>query len=456
MDMDLPHVPPEWPKAQALFRMQMIWPLVDPLSNAEERRDWRQKVTGRLHTLPDGTERTISERTLRRWVSQYRAAGLDGLLRAPVRKGTLLRKLTPEVIERATELKEEDPRRSIPHIMRLIETERGESLGVTPDAIWRHLRKVGLGGRSLTPVQALRRFEADAANDLWQSDVMHGPYLPDPLDPDSKRKTYLIGFIDDHSRFVTHAEWYFAEDLYALELCFQKALLRRGKPKRVYVDRGQTFQSQVFRTACAELGIRHISATAYHPAAKGKIERFWKTVQAEFVIELEHAKVDTLAELNERFWAWLDEVYHNRVHSSTGMTPLARFVAQEPELIKDPSLIADAFLWRAMRVVDKTGCLSFQGNSYQTQGGLEGKKVQIRYHPLHLEALQVWVGDRRFENAIPLDLRNQTMKRVNPRHQTPSEKPPTAYLETLVGNHKERKRQILSPLQLSQDKERSE
>lgn len=450
MDTELMPIPSSWPKAEALFRAQMVAPLVDPLSSPEERRDWRKWVLSRSHTLPNGKVRKVSERTLRGWARQYRLAGLDGLERSPSPQKGSLRKLTPELIERAKTLKQEDPRRSIPHIIRMIETERGEVLDVTPDAFWRHLKKVGLSGRKPAPTQGLRRFEAEAANDLWQSDVKHGPYLPDPLRPDSMRKTYLIGFLDDYSRLVTHAEWYFAEDVYALELCFQKALLRKGKPKRLYVDRGLIYQSHVFRTACAELGIRHISATAYHPEGKGKIEKFWRNVDDEFLLELEKSKVATLDELNERFWAWLEEVYHRRVHSSTEATPIARFATCDPKPLDNPERLAELFLWREKRKVDKTGCIQFEGNTYQAEEGLEGRKVEVRFHPLHLERLQVWAGDQRFADARPIDLHNSTMKSVNARHITPEQAPPSIYLETLVRQHNERKQRVISPLRLSE------
>lgn len=453
LDTELMHVPPEWPRAEALFRAQMIAPLIDPLSSSEERTAWRRWVVSRSHTLPNGEERKVGERTLRRWVEQYRKAGFNGLERSKSLQEGVLRKLTPELIARAKELKQADPRRSVPHIIRMIETERGEVLDITASSLWRHLSKAGLGGRSKAAPGGLRRWEAAAANDLWQSDVKHGPHLPDPLRPDTMRKTYLIAFIDDYSRLVTHAEWYFAEDVYALELCFQKALLRKGKPKRVYVDRGSIYQSHVMRTACADLGIRHISATAYHPEGKGKIERFWQNVDSEFLIELEKSPVTTLDELNRRFWAWLEEIYHQRAHSSTGMTPVARFAACAPKPLDAPERLAELFLWRVNRVVDKTGCIRFEGNLYQAEEGLEGRRVEVRFHPLYLDRLQVWTGDRRFADALPIDLTHHHMKTVNPRHKTPEQAPPSLFLETLVRQHEERKQRVVSPLRLSGDAE---
>lgn len=72
MDTELMPIPSSWPKAEALFRAQMVAPLVDPLSSPEERRDWRKWVLSRSHTLPNGKVRKVSERTLRGWARQYR------------------------------------------------------------------------------------------------------------------------------------------------------------------------------------------------------------------------------------------------------------------------------------------------------------------------------------------------------------------------------------------------
>lgn len=450
MDPELLPIPSEWPNAEALFRAQIVAPLLDPLSSPEERRQWRTWVTSRAHTLPQGSTRRISERTLRRWVAESRqTAGLPPARRPQSNRG-VLRKLSPEMLERAKALKSEDPRRSAAHVLRILETEQEEAIDITPGALWRHLAKAGLGGRSPIPSDGYERWEAKAPNAIWQSDVKHGPYLPDPLNPERMRKTYLIGFLDDYSRCVMHAEWYWAEDVYALELCFQKALLRKGKPHRVYVDRGLIYQSRVFRMACAHLDIHHISATSRRPQGKGKIERLWLTIDNDFLVALEHEPVDTLEELNRRFWAWLDEVYHQRVHRSIGMTPLARYVSRPVQRLEHPERLSDLFLWEAVRKVDKTSCVSFQGNVYQLEPGLELRKVTLRYHPLRLDVLQVWTGEKRWPDATPLDLKHDRVKSVNPRHQGAEAKAaPTHFLETLVRQNTERKRRIISPLQLS-------
>jgi putative transposase len=448
MHDELLGVPKDWPQAEAMFRVQFVLPLVDPLSTPEEKQQWRRRVTSRKHTFPDGSVRRIAERTLRSWVAAYRQGGWEALMRKN-QQSKPLTKLTPEIIERAKALKQDEPRRSVPHILRMIETEREEALDISANALWRHLAKAGLGAKGAAPPAGLHRWESKAPNQLWQSDVKHGPHLPDPLHPGKMRKTYLIAFLDDHSRCILHGEWFWAEDIYSLEIAFQKALLRKGKPCRVYVDRGMIYQSHVFRNACMQLGIRHISSTAYYPQGKGKVEKFWQCVDKEFLLELEHSPVQTIEEMNKRFWAWLEEIYHKRVHSETGQTPIARFAAADPAPLEQPERLAGLFLWSAKRTVDNTGCVSFEGNKYQVEPGLERRKVELRYHPLHLARLQVWTGDRRWADALPLDLYASHVNSVNPRHRTAEKAPPSLYLEALVKRHEENKRKVVSPLQFA-------
>ena len=449
--MDEPlHVPAGWPQAEALFRMQLVMPLLDPLTTAEERTAWRRHVVSRLHTLPNGRARRVSERTLRRWVQQAREAGMDGLVRKPREDLGQGRKVTRQILERAVALKTEEPRRSIPHILRLMAQERGHPLDISSDALWRHLKRLGLSRREKAPKKGLRRFEALRAGDLWQCDVKHGPHLPDPAHPGRMHRAYLITFLDDFSRYCSHSEWFAAEDIFALELAFQKALIRAGRPRRVYVDRALIYQSPVFTRACAKLEIRHILGSKEHPEGRGKLERFHRTVDDEFLLELSREPVSTLEAMNQRHWAWLSEVYHNRVHSETKQTPVHRFTQGDPLPEADPVLVRELFLWEDERTVDKTGCVRFAGRRYQCVPGLEHRRVKVRYHPHRLEALQIWIDRKRYPDATPAALHTE---RERPGDSVSTAGPPAAYLERLVQQHIERKRRILSPLRLADTKE---
>lgn len=341
--------PPEEPydraEQTALFRYQLVARLLDPQIPASEKRAWRQWVLEHEHAGPDGRLRRVSARTLRRWVALYRTGQFKAMHPPPRRDKGSPRHVPAAVLEAAVRLKQQEPRRSVPQVLAILAKTGVLAPGsLHRTTVWRHLTRQGLGRRQPLAPKDLRRFEAETPGCLYQGDVKYGPHLPDPLDSQKRRRTYLVGFLDDHSRLLAHAEFFWAEDLYALELCFQKALLRRGAPRAVYVDRGLIFQSKLFRYACAELGIEHVAATAYHAPGKGKIERFWRHVDESFLLELRLDPVASLDELNRRFWAWLEEHYHVRVHTETGQTPLQRWAQGGQARPVSPGRAAEVFL----------------------------------------------------------------------------------------------------------------
>jgi hypothetical protein len=240
---------------------------------------------------------------------------------------------------------------------------------------------------------ATRRFVRVGRNTLWQSDVKYGPYLPDPNNSKKKFRTYLLVILDDATRLVVHAEFYADQKLPVLEDGLRKAILRYGSPRSLYVDNGKIFTSTWLQLACAKLNIRHLKTRPYSPEAKGKVERFNRTVE-NFLAELSLQKARTLEELNQLFGAWLSEGYQNKPHSALdGKTPAEVFASDSAPLrFHSIEALADAFLHEAERAVDKTGCLNLNGKVYDAGSEWMRKKVTVRFDPFNLEELQLWHG----------------------------------------------------------------
>jgi transposase InsO family protein len=148
---------------------------------------------------------------------------------------------------------------------------------------------------------------------------MHGPYV---TVEDKQRKAYLLCFLDDMSRLVLHAEFYLHEKLECFLDCFRKALLKRGVPRKLYVDNGSAFRSHHLEHTCASLGIVLIHSKPYQPEGRGKQERVFRTVREQF---LSVQKATTLSGLNESLGQWIDS-YNDRIHSITKEEPLRRFI----------------------------------------------------------------------------------------------------------------------------------
>lgn len=371
--MNQPDSPPA--QEQALARFAVIAPLVCRQLDPAETAAVRQAILNTTHRFPGDKPRRISARTLRRWVAAYRAALPDGTAAAlqalypqPRSDKGVPRVFDPAVIEEAVALRLELNKRSTADILEHLASKPKEA------TLAYHLRARGITRKALkNEGKAFPRYEADTVNATWQSDVTEGFYLPDPTNPGKFRQVYLMGFLDDHSRLITHAEWYFREALPCLFDCLKKAVIQRGIPATLYWDNGPIYKAKQVELLAARLGTRIVFATPYAPAGKGKIERFWQTTANSFLKEAAHAGILTLAELNQAFWAWLER-YHHRKHQSTGMTPLARWEAGSSSIrYPNPVDVHDIFLWEEDRLVQKTGTVSLAGNAYRVSDTLVGR-----------------------------------------------------------------------------------
>lgn len=226
-----------------------------------------------------------------------------------------------------------------------------------------------------------RRFEAEFPNDIWQSDVMHGPKLKIE---GKLRKTYLIAFIDDHSRLIPGAAFFLKENLDSFLTALKVAVMRRGVPRKLYVDNGPAFRSNHLAYIAAALQINLIHAKPFSPQGKGKIERFFRTVRASFLYdELAGELSETnhpLMEMNERLSVWIMDRYHQRVHSSTSETPLERFKNGIQMVRAAPDDLNNYFRKAVMRTVTKDRVVHLDGKLYEAPVDLIGERVELLYH----------------------------------------------------------------------------
>lgn len=393
--------------ALALARFTVIAPLLPTNLHRSERSHRRREILARRHPWPDGTERRVPQSTLERWLQTYRQGGLDALKPQTRRDRGTSRRIPEDVLLEAIRLRQELPTRSSQHLVNML------TFPIAAPTLRRMLAARGYSRKALAAQgRAYPRYEQIAVNDVWQSDAMHGLYLPDPLRPGEQRKTYLLALLDDHSRFVIHAQYYWSEGVLSLQDLTRQAILRGGLPNVIYTDNGAAYRSNQFAAILARLGIRLIQATPYCPQGKGKTERFWWTLQQDFQVEAERAAFSTLDELNTALWAWV-AAYHERIHSSLEETPQQRWLRFADRIRRvDLAELAKVWLWKEVRQVDKSGLIHLQGNAYQVMDGLVGQKVELRYDPVDLSQIQVWFQGQRFPQAQLHTLQNQTAKGV--------------------------------------------
>jgi len=408
----------------ALFRYSLIREAADPALTKAERGQLVRALAERDHTGPGGERVRVSRNTLDRWIRNWRAGGYEALVPA----SRSAKATTPvAMLDLAVKLKAEAPRRTAAQVAEVISASQG--WGPSARTIQRLFARLGLNTRpDGTPPETFGRFEAAAANDRWTGDALHGPTV-------GGHKAYLFAFIDDHSRALTGYRWGHSEDTVRLEAALRHALGSRGIPRSAYVDNGSAFVAAPLLRACAVLGIRLVHSRPGRPEGRGKIERFFRTVRDQFLVEVEARGVLDLVEMNRLFAAWVETAYHRRAHSETGATPLDRFVAGGPFVIPTPAQLHEAFLWSEKRTVTKTATVSLHGNTFEVDAALVGRRVECVFDPFDLTSIQVRYQGRAMGPGIAQVIGRHTHPMARPEAAPPPPATGIDYLALLADRH---------------------
>jgi len=387
----------------ATFRFGVIHDLVGHmvLEPGEQARLIREKCS-RKWDIPYSDKTRISRGTIVRWMKLYRDSGgkLESLGSQDRSDQGKSRAMDEETSLALISLRKEYPRATVPRLMAEMNKRSMVSPGVTlnPSTVYRFLHRHDLMELSRPVPEDRRRFEAEMPNDLWQLDCMHGPHIEHE---GKRRKTYLIALMDDHSRLVPHGEFFFSESVKSFLIALEGALLTRGLPRKIYTDNGAAFRSHHVEHVTASLGVALIHARPYKPQGKGKIERFFRTLRAEFLTGF---KGDNLPDLNHAFSLWLSEIYHQRRHSSTGQTPFARFTAKMECLRPAPDNLKDHFRKAVRRKVAKDRTISLDGRIFEAPVPLIGKQVTVLFHPEQPEHAEVLFKEQSYGFLVPVNL----------------------------------------------------
>ncbi len=420
----------------ALFRYALIRQAADPALSTKQRGVLVRQLAAAEHRGPFGRPVRYSRESLDRWIRAWRAGGFEAL--QPTARH-LEPRTEASLLELAAALKREVPARTAAQVASILAAHAGPN-NSTPSArtLQRHFARLELNTRpDGRPPRSFGRFEADASNDRWTGDALHGPMV-------AGRKTYLFAFIDDHSRALVGYRWGHSEDTVRLEAALRSGLAARGVPKVVYVDNGSAFVSAQLLRALASLGIVLTHSKPGQPAGRGKIERFFRTVREQFLVELGvdgvSRAIRDLDQLNELFAAWVETVYHRREHSETGQRPIERFLAGFPDgaapTPPTPARLHEAFLWSQRRTVTKTATISLHGNTYEVDAALVGRRVEVVFDPFDLTALQVRYQDRPMGTAIPHRIGRHVHPDAHP-DTAPAPAPATGidYLALIAAQH---------------------
>ena len=383
----------------ALHRYEVIAPAVSRELSAHERGLVVRALATSRFVDPNGVERSYSRSSIDRFIVAYRRDGLVGL-RPLQRRDKGRGRVNPELMAEAERLRRAVPTRSAAQIADII--ARAHGVVLSERTLRQHLQRQGLSRRVLlsAPERAFGRFEATRRNEIWIGDVLHGPFVPHPRRPGSRRAKLFV-LVDDYSRLLVAGRWMEEENTRAGQDLLRSAISRRGVPEHLYVDNGAPYQSSQLARSCAVLGTHLVHSRPYAPQGRGKQERLNSYIRQRFLVELEHRGVSSFEELNDFFSAWVEQVANTRIHAETKQSPIARFLAAGPPLLPDPAVVHEAFRWSLTRRVTKTATVSLFANRYGVDPILVGKTVELRFDPEDLSRIDVVISGELLGEAVP-------------------------------------------------------
>jgi len=256
----------------------------------------------------------------------------------------------------------------------------------------------------------VRSFEVEYVNALWHLDFHHGSIKI--LDANGEwRKPLLLCILDDHSRLVCHAQWYFDETAETLVHGFMQALQKRGIPRSLMSDNGAAMISAEFTEGLSRLSIIHDTTLPYSPYQNGKQEVLWGQFEGRLIAMLEGKSDITLKFLNDATTAWVEFEYQRKVHKEISCAPLDRYLSSK-------NVGRDSLSTQELR---ECFCLQIKRKQRKSDGtiSIEGKRFEVPSRYRHMEHLVIRYPRWDLGFVFLVDEKSNTLlERVFPQNKT--------------------------------------
>lgn len=376
----------------ALFRYGLISSLVNNTYQEKSMEEYYRKIASGTYEL-NGKTIKIRPSTIKTWYIDYKKFGYDGLIPKTRTDLNTSRKLTLEAQQKIVDYK-----KSFPHIsgtliyQKLIEDGYINQSIVSKSTVLKFIRDNYLLFGDDGKVDR-RAFEMEYANDMWDADTSHGPYL---TINNKKIKTYLIALIDDASRLITSAKFYYEDNAINFQNTFKEGLKKYGIPKRIFLDNGKTYKNEQLSIICASCGMALIYTKPYSPQSKAKIERWFHTMKETWMRGIIWTDIKDIDELNDMLNDFVNE-YNNKVHSSltnneVNISPKERWFKDQDKIRKiDNDQIDENFLHTAYPTIRSDSVAHINKIEYEVPTKYIGKKITVKYD--FQDRTKAWIYD---------------------------------------------------------------
>ena len=394
----------------ALFRFSLIAPILNNTYPNKTVKDYLEEICAKVYDSPLGLKKEYAPSTIKEWLRLYKTKGIDGLYPKNRSDKGESRKLKAEVKELVISLKKANPERTAKSIYQeIIITTKVKPFELSLSTVQRYIKNLDLSTDS--NIKDRRAFEFENANDCWQSDISVGPYL---TINGVKHKTYIVAFLDDASRLIVSCKAFKSDNLLSVLEVFKDAVATRGVPKKVFFDNGKVYRSGQMELICASLGCALCFAEPYSPQSKGKIERWFQTLQKQWQQLIDTSSFQSIDELNKSLNEYVELNYNRAYHNGIKDKPINKFLANIDNIKRfTEQELRNVFLYRVERKVKNDSTVSIDKEIYEVPSKYIGSKLYIRYDPTNNEEAFIFSENgERLERVVKANkIDNSKLKR---------------------------------------------
>lgn len=378
----------------AQMRFGMIAPVIQGIYTDVSISAYCRRVSETPQKLPDGRQMNYRPKTIEKWISHYNKGGMDALVpKSRCDKGGT-RVITPEAELEIHRIRKEYPRLNATQIHNRLVREGILPATVSVSSVQRYIKKNGLRGEGGGIVKDRRAFEEAHFGGMWQADTCYLPYI---REEGRSRRTYLLMILDDHSRMIVGGKLFYQDNAANFQQVLKEAMATYGIPNKLYVDNGAPYSNEQLSYICGSVGTVLLHTPVRDGAAKGKVERNFRTLKERWLYGLDVSQIQSLSEFNQLLKDYIRK--HNTTgHSSTGQSPLERYLSTNEKIRKPKSRdwLSENFHNRITRTVNRDATVRLNSISYDVPMQFIGQKVEIRYLPGDMEQAYILYGGEHY------------------------------------------------------------
>ena len=396
----------------AYFKFAVIAPAIQGTFPDASKAAYYRRVTQEEFKLPDGRMARFRAKTPPKWEELYRKDGMDGLMPGKRSDAGTSRVIDRQTSEKIVQLVQAFPRINATMVYhRLIEDGSIKQAEVSLSSVQRFMKKNDLRSARNPQQKDRKAFEEEFPGGMYQADTSHTVYI---RENGISRKAYLIHVVDDHSRLIVGARFFYEDNSYNFQRVLKEAVSRYGLCKKLYMDSGAPYRNTQLTLILGSLGIVELHAPIRDGAAKAKVERSFLTIKQTWLNGLDTSQVSSLEELN----CLLSDYVRRRntsVNRTIGETPMQRYQKgiSHVRLPKSREWLEECFMNRVVRRVNNDATISIEKVSYDVPQQFIRMKVEVRFLPDQMDRAYIFHEGKRFPVRITNRVENGRTKRAN-------------------------------------------